>query len=155
MRPTTAIPRSLCAVFTLTALTALTALTSCSSPAEENWNAIATGVDGEVGGVEVRSLLLVASEEGQPARFLGTLVNPGNESVDVVLADGDDSVTVSVPAEGQTPFDTTETVLPSADGRPGSRVPITIEVMGEDEELSVPVLDGTLEQYEPYLPDAA
>ncbi len=149
MHPTTAIPRSLCAVLTLIALT------SCSSPAEENLNAIATGVDGEVGEVEVRSLLVVASEEGQPARFLGTLVNPGGEAVDVVLADDDDSVTVSVPAEGQTPFDTIETVLASADGRPGSRVPITIEVMGESEELSVPVLDGTLEQYEPYLPDAA
>lgn len=152
MRPTTSYPRTLRVTL---ALTAVVGLSACSSPAEETMAAIATGVDAEIGAIEVRSLLLVASAEGEPARFLGTLVNSGDEAADVVLMDDDDTVTVPVPAGGQATFDTSETIIATADDRPGSRVPVTVQVTGEGEELSVPIVDGTLEQYEPYVPDAA
>jgi hypothetical protein len=121
---------------------------------DEDWHAIANGVDGDVGGVEVRSLLIVSEDANQPGRFLGTLFNTSTEPVDVVLSDQDDSVTVRVRPQGELGFDTNPLVLSSVGDIPGSRVPISVTVGSEKEEFSTPVLDGTLQAYRPFLPSA-
>ncbi|MFF1255020.1 hypothetical protein ACFVYC_21335 [Pseudarthrobacter sp. NPDC058329] len=134
----------------------LVALSGCSTATpDEDWHAIANGVDGDVGGVEVRSLLIVSEDANQPGRFLGTLFNSSTEPVDVVLSDQDDSVTVRVEAQGEVGFDTNPLVLSSVSDIPGSRVSISVTAGGEKEEFSTPVLDGTLQAYRPFLPSAA
>lgn len=130
-------------------------LSGCSTAnPDESWHAIANGVDGDVGGVEVRSLLIVSEDANQPGRLLGTLFNTSTESMDVVFSDQDDSVTVRVEPQGEVGFDTNPLLLSSVSDIPGSRVPISVTVGAEKEEFSTPVLDGTLQAYRPFLPSA-
>jgi hypothetical protein len=133
----------------------LAGLSGCSTAdPDEDWHAIANGVDGDIGGVEVRSLLIVSEDENQPGRFLGTLFNTLSEPVDVVFSDPDDSVTVRVEPQGELGFDTNPLMLSSVSDIPGSRVPVSVTVGSEKEELSTPVLDGTLQAYRPFVPSA-
>lgn len=137
----------------LTAMIAL-GLSGCAGPAEEDWYAIANGTDADVGGVEVRSLLIVSSGENRPGRLLGMLFNTTERPVDVTLSDEDDSVTVRLEAQADYGFDTNPAVFSSIPEIPGSRVPVTVSVESANEELSTPVFDGTLQAYRPYLPTA-
>lgn len=126
----------------------------CAGPAEEDWYAIANGTDADVGGVEVRSVLIVSSGENRPGRLLGTLFNTTERPVDVTLSDEDDSVTVRLEPQADYGFDTNPLVFSSIAGIPGSRVSVTVTVGSSNEELSTPVFDGTLQAYRPYLPTA-
>ncbi len=128
-------------------------LTGCYEAAEEDWDAIAVGEDGVVGSVELRSFLLVASEEGQPGRLLGTLNNESDQPIDVIISDADDETTITVPAESQFPLDTNEVIFETVDDAPGALTAITATTAEETTDLRIPVRDGTLERYEPYLPD--
>lgn len=133
-------------------LAALTVLAGCSTGAEEDWNSTAVGDNGSVGDVELLSVLLVTQEEAGPARLLGTFVNNGGDPVEVTISDDNESVTVVVPADGDVPFDTVETLLQSAGDAPGARTMLTVSTHAGEVELSVPVVDGTLDPYRPYLP---
>ncbi|WP_159617251.1 hypothetical protein [Arthrobacter zhaoguopingii] len=130
---------------------ALALVAGCSAP-EEDWSAIANGSDVRVGQVEIHSLSLVSSAESEPARILGMLFNESDEAVEVTIADEDDAVSVSVPAQGELGLDTHPEILDTADGPPGSRTMLTVTTEAGDRAVEVPVLDGTLEQYEPYVP---
>lgn len=134
----------------LTVIAAL-AMTGCSAP-EETRDAIATGEDGQVGVVELRSMLVVSAAEGEPGRLLGTLDNESSAAVEVMISDADDQVAVTVPANGQYPLDTNEEILGTVEEPPGALTEITLTTPSESTTLDVPVLDGTLDQYEPYLP---
>lgn len=137
---------------TLTAVVSVLFIAGCSGAAEEDTYAIANGVNAEVGGIEIRSLLIVSAAESKPGRLLGTLFNRSPELVEVSIADTDDALTVSVEGETNHEFDTNPAILDSVEDIPGSRVTISISVGSDKEELQVPVLDGTLEAYRPYLP---
>ncbi|WDF33151.1 hypothetical protein PTW37_15080 [Arthrobacter agilis] len=141
--------------FTLAASLAAASLslTGCYSAAEEDWDAIAVGEDGVVGSVELRSFLLVAEDEGRPGRLLGTLNNESAEPVDITITDDDDEVRITVPADSQYPLDTNEVIFETVDDAPGARTSITATTPDGTEALSIPVVDGTLERYEPYLPN--
>ncbi|WP_235498717.1 hypothetical protein [Arthrobacter sp. Leaf234] len=137
--------------FTLALLTALT-VTGCSGP-EESMDAIANGEDGQVGVVELRSMLLVSAEEGEPGRLLGTLVNDTSAPVEVMISDPDDQIAVTVPADGQYPLDTNEQIFSSVEEPPGALTEISLSTPAESTTLNIPVLDGTLDPYKPYLPE--
>jgi hypothetical protein len=137
---------------TLTAAVSVLFLAACSGAPEEDTYAIANGVNAEVGGIEIRSLLIVSAAESKPGRLLGTLFNRSQELVEVSIADADDELTVSVEGETNHEFDTNPAILDSIEDIPGSRVTVTISAGPDQEELQVPVLDGTLEAYRPYLP---
>ena len=147
-RPTPSLMRN---SMLLTLLTALT-VTGCSAP-EETRDAIANGEDGQVGVVKLRSMLLVSAEEGEPGRLLGTLDNESSAPVDVVISDLNDEVTVTVPADGQYPLDTNEQIFATVEEPPGALTEISLATADESTTLNVPVLDGTLDPYKPYLPD--
>ncbi|MHA7240430.1 hypothetical protein [Arthrobacter sp. TMS1-12-1] len=133
-------------------LIATLAMTGCSGP-EESMDAIANGEDGQVGVVKLRSMLIVSADEGEPGRLLGTLDNESSAAVEVVISDSDDQVAVTVPPDGQYPLDTNEQLLGTVGEPPGSLTQITLATPSESTTLDVPVLDGTLDQFEPYLPD--
>ena len=137
---------------TLTAAVSVLFIAACSGAPEEDTYAIANGVNAEVGGIEIRSLLIVSAAESKPGRLLGTLFNRSPELVEVSIADADDELTVSVEGETNHEFDTNPAILHSVEDIPGSRVTISISAGHDREELQVPVLDGTLEAYRPYLP---
>lgn len=106
-----------------------------------------------VGTVELRSILIVGSEEGAPGRLLGTLDNEADEPVEVTISDADDEVTVTVPANDQYPLDTNEVVFDTVDETPGGLTTILFTTDDDAADLESPVRDGTLEQYAPYLPE--
>ena len=136
----------------LTAACAALVLAACSGAPEEDTYAIANGVNAEVGGIEVRSLLVVSAAESEPGRVLGTLFNRSQEPVEVTIADPDDKVSVAVKGDSSHEFDTNPAILESVEDIPGSRVTLTISAGPDSQERQVPVLDGTLEAYRPYLP---
>lgn len=147
--PGAALPRTLTA---LMASALVLSLAGCYENGPQGTAATAIGVDADVGPMQVRSLLIVSSGEGKPGRLLGMLFNTSDRPTEVTIADEDDGVTVTVDGGGQYGFDTNPAVLPTVSEIPGSRVPITVTVASESEELLTPVLDGTLEPYRPYLP---
>lgn len=128
------------------------ALVSCATPDEEE-PVSAAGEKGSVGALDLLSIVLVSSAEGEPGRLLGTVENESDESVDLTISDSDDEVTITVPAGEEYRFDDNETVLGSADDAPGAVTTITAATDAETAELLVPVHDGTLEQFRPYLPE--
>lgn len=132
---------------------AMLSLAGCGGTEEEDLDAIANGEDGQVGVVQLRSMLLVAAGEGQPGRLLGTLVNESSAPVEVTISDPDDQVTVTVPADGQYPLDTNEQILDTVQDRPGALTALSLTTPADSTELKVPVMDGTLDPYKPYLPD--
>lgn len=87
-------------------------LSGWAGPPEEDWCAIANGTDADIGGVEVRSLLIVSCGENRPGRLLGTLFNTTDKPVDVTLSDEDDSVTVQLESQADYGFDTHPLVFP-------------------------------------------
>ncbi|WP_156642310.1 hypothetical protein [Arthrobacter sp. B6] len=127
-------------------------LPGCSEAPEEDWYAIANGADTEVGKVEVRSLILVASAENEAGRLLGTLYNTSDEPLNVTLSDEDDNVTIRVEGQSNLGLDTHAHFFSSVSEIPGSRVPVTITVGPDSTQLDTPVLDGTLQAYRPYVP---
>ncbi|WP_105030445.1 hypothetical protein [Arthrobacter ruber] len=127
-------------------------ITGCAT-SEEDWNSTAVGDDKSVGDVDLRSVLLVTHEENEPARLLGTLENNGDEAVDVSISDADETTTLTIPAEGSIPLDTVATLLRTAGDAPGARTTLTATTEAGQVELLVPVVDGTLDPYKPYLPD--
>lgn len=122
-----------------------------SSPNQTTY-AVANGVNATVGGVEVRSLLIVSTGKAKPGRLLGTLFNQSQAPVEVTFSDGDDQVKVTVPKGAEHRFDETPAIFPNVSDIPGSRVAVTVTAGTESTKLSVPVLDGTLEPYRPYVP---
>ncbi|BBE24602.1 hypothetical protein MN0502_34850 (plasmid) [Arthrobacter sp. MN05-02] len=103
--------------------------------------------------LDLRSVLLVTDEEDSPARLLGTFENNGDQPVEVRISDEDEDVTVMVPAQGSVGLDTVETLLRTAGDAPGARTTLTATTDAGDVDLLVPVVDGTLDPYKPYLPD--
>lgn len=122
-------------------------------PPEEK-EAIAVGVNAEIGEVEVLSVLLVSSGESEPGRLLGTVSNKAGSPVDVTFSDPDDVLTVTVDGGAEYGFDQNPAVFDTVSGIPGALVPVTVTAGADRQELQVPVVDGTLERYRPYLPSA-
>ena len=127
-------------------------LVGCSPLAEEDHYAVAVGSDRDFAGLELRSVFVVTAAEGKPGRLLGTIFNTTGEDVGLVIADTDEEVPVSVPAGGRVEFDSSPTLLQSTEARPGARTDLTLRVRGDTVTLDVAVVDGTLDQYAPYVP---
>ncbi|MBG6182675.1 hypothetical protein IWX65_000608 [Arthrobacter sp. CAN_A214] len=102
----------------------------CSS-ADSTGSAELNGADAQVNVVEMEDLYLVALEEGEPARFLGTLINQSAFPMDVTLSDADHEVVVTVPADSEFAF---------ADGQ---RVSGTVEATDVVSDLALVRADRT------------
>ncbi|BCW17443.1 hypothetical protein NtRootA9_01510 [Arthrobacter sp. NtRootA9] len=102
--------------------------------------------------MELRSVFVVTAAEGKPGRLLGTIFNTTGEDVGLVIADTDEEVSVSVPAGGRVEFDSSPTLLKSTEARPGARTDLTLRARGDTVTVDVAVVDGTLDQYAPYVP---
>lgn len=73
--------------------------------------------------------------------------------VEITIADEDESFTLVIPAEEEFPLDRKEVIFETVGDRPGALTPIPATAEEETLELSIPVRDGTLECYVPYLPE--
>lgn len=136
----------------LTPCIAALLLTACTPPPDEDRYAIAVGSDKDFAGLEMRSIFIVTAAENEPGRVLGTIFNKTDENIELIIGDSDDELPVNIPAGGKVEFQDLPIVLSSTEARPGARADLTVEAMGDTTSFDVAVLDGTLEQYAPYVP---
>ncbi|MGR0221811.1 hypothetical protein [Agromyces sp. ZXT2-6] len=154
--PRTAVRRAApfaCAAAVLAAMAGCAVVAGDEPLPPEELEAIALGANAEVSDVAARSIVLVAADRGEPGRLLGTLFNRGDAPVEVELSDDDDTVVVEVPAGDLVALEEQEFLLDTVEQIPGSYVEVDIGVGGEVVEMQVPVRDGSLEAYAPYLPE--
>lgn len=120
------------------------------------------GVEASVKGVDVRNLLLVAAEDGEHFNVVFTGVNTGTSPVVITFSFGADSASASVSAEfrlapGTHQFGDPEgnddvVLIALPDVAPGDTVVTYMQIEGaEDQQMNVPVLDGELIEYGPYV----
>ncbi len=104
--------------------------------------------------VIVENLMIISAAEGEPGAVQGGIRNDGAATS---VAIGDQSVPIgageTVLLGGENGIDVT---IESVSVRPGATLTLTVAVDGGDaQEVPIPVLDGTLSEYEPLLPDAS
>lgn len=128
-------------------------VTGCTPPPAEDHYAVAVGSNTDFAGLELRSVFIVTAAENAPGRVLGTIFNTTGEEVTLVMGDRDDQLPVSIPGVGKVGFDVVQVVLRSTEAPPGARTDLTLQANGETAELGVAVVDGTLEQHAPFVPE--
>lgn len=115
------------------------------------------GVHADVGPVQLRNMLIVASDESRPGRVIGAIYNSSSNDITVTLS-GAEGAQAAIPVEKNSYTllnDSTDpVVLSAAGGKPGSLVDIQVTAGGTNpsQTIKVPVLDATLPEYAPYLP---
>jgi hypothetical protein len=117
---------------------------------------VTDGIDASTGSIDVRNALLI-SDTGTDARFVGTLVNTGDEDRTVTLElDGTDE-TVDVPAGSSVVLaddeqhDTVD--FDDVTAKPGSLVKMYFSYQGaEGASATVPVLTSAQEEYQTLAP---
>ncbi|GIG53723.1 hypothetical protein [Demequina activiva] len=138
---------------------AAVALAGCSyvNPitTQENY-AASDGTQLQIGEVEALNLIVVSPGAGEPGTLIGTLHNSADEDIDVqVTFDGETATTVTVPAgmnQQMGPGDDATEVPGTTEVLPGllTEVTFTSQVDGTF-TVAVPVMDGTLAEYEDVL----
>lgn len=119
------------------------------------------GVSVNVGGVNVRNILLIADETGENFNVVFTAVNRTGEEQDLAVSftgagSSDARAEFTVP-KGNTAFGDPEgeqdpVLVTLSDLRPGQTAEAYFQVPGASEEAhKIPVLDGTLEDYRRYV----
>ena len=117
------------------------------------------GISSVVGDLHL-SNVLVLTEDGVNGSLLFTAVDGTDKPVDLTVqypsAGAKADLSVTVAASGSTDFgfgDGTQIYLTGIDTKPGALMSIYFQYGGEQgKQLTVPVLDGSLAQYAPYLP---
>lgn len=139
------------------------ALTSCSPVLTDDPYAASDGVRvvwSEDARVKGENIMLLASETGGDARLLGGLVNGTNEDIEVAVGfAGGAQTVIEIPANSTVLLDgsaANDVVLPNVPVAPGSFADLSLTTPSRGTvTVKVPVLDGTLAEYEPFVPGAA
>lgn len=110
--------------------------------------------------VQLRNIMVISSGEDETGRLLGTILNQAEEDATVTLAFPTETVTVDVEANSEVRLEDEDqaTTLSQTGANPGMTlmdVEVTSNVTTEPTTFNVPVLDGSLDEYAPYLPNAA
>lgn len=136
-------------------------LTGCSMTAQVTTGKAYSASDGtsaDVGGVVAQNLLLITPAAGEQAALVGSLYNSTNAPLKVVVTVEQEDVTFTIPAmstvalgvaEGDKELVTTSSVAP------GLTSEVTISVGTASSTKALPVLDGTLPEYQAILDELA
>jgi hypothetical protein len=111
------------------------------------------------GPLDVRNALIVADESGATGNFIAAVVNDTDSTETLNIGIGGQVATVTVPARTTVSMgaDGVEPLLINGlDSAPGSTVDVAFQSGdGEGVDIAVPVLDGGLPQYAPFVPTPA
>ncbi|MEN2741795.1 hypothetical protein ABCS02_28755 [Microbacterium sp. X-17] len=133
-------------------------LTGCDLFAPQDTKYIqetADGVNGDIGPIFIGNAVLLTAQSSSPASLVATLVNQGesSEEVRIVTTAGSETVTVKPAESVQLGTSDGQTVtFDGLDAKPGSLEPVTFQTSTMTETLNVPVLDGSLPQYQDLVP---
>lgn len=114
------------------------------------------GINFTVGDLELRNVLVV-TEDGELGNLLGTAVNLTGSDIDFTVqwkADGAyQEIELTADANGRTSFGVDEqvTLEPLGEG-PGGLLAAVVHVSDGQKGVRIPVLDGTLVEYEDAVP---
>jgi hypothetical protein len=118
------------------------------------------GTHTELGALELRNMLILATGEDQPGRLTGAVYNDSSEDVTLTLTgSGGSEAEISVPKNSYTLLtnETEPVILQTAGAEPGALVEMDVKEDGTNQtaKFKVPVLDATLEEYAEYLPEGS
>lgn len=108
--------------------------------------------------VDFRNLMVVTNGKGKEGRVLGRIVNNGSSPATVTIkVDGKPAGEQIKVGTGQKNFadlssDTQKAMVQSVSKAPGEGISATVTANGTSQDVDIPVLDGSLEQYRKYLP---
>lgn len=147
----------------LSALVVTTALSGCTFSAVQANQKVydpSDGIGENIGDVAVRNAILV-TEDGETANLVVNIVNDGVTNVSLAVSweteGGRVERNVYLKAGGTLAFGepTNQIILTGLDAQPGSLFPVYFQYGDiEGRDVSVPVLDGELEEYADYVPGA-
>lgn len=142
----------------LVAVAAL-ALAGCSATNEITTLAdydASDGVGVELGDLDVANLLVLTAAEGSPGTVIGSVTNRGSDDIALVIGLADGEGTELSVAAGSTVALSPEAEavgLAAVPAAPGALVALLLTSdAGGSTSLEVPVLDGTLAEYAPLVP---
>ncbi|MFJ5957668.1 hypothetical protein ACIQC5_17140 [Paenarthrobacter sp. NPDC092416] len=113
------------------------------------------GIKADLGQLQLRNILIVASGENQPGRVIGAVFNKSSSDATLTISGSNGAQTeIPVKANSETYLndDADAAVLSSAGTIPGGLTPVTIRSGSDSAKINVPVVDGTLPEYAKYLP---
>lgn len=131
-------------------------LSACSPVMTQNRYAAGDGVRADLGdSVHLENLLIITEAEGSPGTLVGAVVNTTAEPLLVALAAGNEVFEVEVPGNDTVLLqpDNENLVIGAVMARPGGTLDVQASTVAEGSILiPVPVLDGTINPYQDYLP---
>jgi hypothetical protein len=141
----------------------LLALTGCgyiNAQQTSEQYAASDGTRSDVGPLELRNMLIVASGENQPGRLIGAVYNSSSKDVKLTLNGAEGSQTeVSVKKNSYTLLNNSadEAILSTAGAKPGALVDVKVTEDGTNvnKTVKIPVVDGTLKEYAQYIPSGS
>ena len=117
------------------------------------------GTNATVSSVIAQNLLLITTGEGEPAALVGALYNDSTDAVTVQVTVAQENATFTIPAMSTVTLGLTdgdEEFITDAPVAPGRSANVTISVANEASSTKpLPVLDGTLTEYQGILDDLA
>ncbi|WP_026550361.1 hypothetical protein [Arthrobacter sp. Br18] len=140
------------------ALLAVLGVTGCTAnnlQATTIQYAASDGIVKDVGSIELRNILVISSEDGEPGRLLGTAINTSDSPVQLTIEAENETAEITIDAEESWVFEDEvddDGTLAGIAEIPGSLLDLTFSSEEETATFNVPVLDGTLEEYREYVP---
>lgn len=120
--------------------------------------AASDGVKADLGSLQLRNMMIVSTAEDKPGRVIGAVFNQSSSDATLVI-NGANGAQTSIPvkAKSQTYLneDSDAAILSTSGGKPGSLVTVSISTGSDSAKLQVPVMDGSLVEYQKYLPASA
>ena len=120
--------------------------------------AASDGVKADLGSLQLRNIVIVSTGTDKPGRVIGAVFNQGSSDATLVI-DGANGAQTSIPVKEKSETylneDSDSAILSSTGGNPGSLVTVSIASGSETAKLQVPVMDGSLVEYQKYLPAGA
>ena len=116
------------------------------------------GVKADLGKLQLRNMLIVASGENEPGRVIGAVFNQSSSDATLTISGANGAQTeIPVKANSETYLNDSAdaAILSTAGVIPGGLTPITIRSGSDSATINVPVVDGTLPEYAKYLPSSS
>ncbi|GER22867.1 hypothetical protein NCCP1664_13640 [Zafaria cholistanensis] len=116
--------------------------------------AASDGIVFDVADLKARNLMLVTGSATEEARLIGTVVNATDAPQTLELKVGSHTASIRVPAKTSLKLedDANEVVIPTATAEPGADADAVATAGSASTEVSIPVVNGALEEYRQYLP---